>query len=201
MGKINLFGNDIKRCSTKEFASMVAYVPQMSHLSFDYTVEEVVLMGCNPQKSFFSQPNSKDIDLVSQTLVELGITDIKSCLMGEISGGERQLVYIARALTQQPRVIIMDEPTSALDYSNQYKVIKILKNLNAKGYTIVLTSHNPEYAYMLGGYVVMIYKGGKFLFGKVEKLMTDELLTEMYGTNIRVQYIPQYNAYICIRTD
>ena len=119
--------------------------------------------------------------------------------MGEISGGERQLAYIARALAQQPHIIIMDEPTSALDYSNQYKVIQMLKKLNHEGYTIILTSHNPEYAFMLGGYVGMIYRDRSFCFGLVDELMTDDNLSNLYGTDIKVKYLPEYNTRICIR--
>lgn len=200
-GEIQVLGQPLQKYSTKEYAAVVAYVPQLSQLNFDYTVEEFTLMGCNPHKSFLEQPTEDDYSLVAQSLKQLGIYELKDSLMGEISGGERQLVYIARAITQQPRLIIMDEPTSALDYSNQYKVIQMLKSLNRNGYSIILTSHNPEYAYMLGGHVAMLYKGEKFLHGKVRELMTEENLTEMYGTGIKVRYLPEFDTNICIRTE
>lgn len=198
-GTISLFGRDIKTYHPKEYAANVAYVPQLARLNFDYSVEDFVLMGINPHKSFWEQPKECDYNLVYQSLEILGIRKLAGQMMGEISGGERQLAYIARALAQQPRIIIMDEPTSALDYSNQYKVIQMLKKLNHEGYTIILTSHNPEYAFMLGGYVGMIYRDKTFCFGLVDKLMTDDNLSNLYGTDIKVKYLPEYNTQICIR--
>ena len=200
-GSINLFGKNIKSYSSKEYAANVAYVPQLTQLSFEYSVEDFVLMGINPHKNFFEQPSSEDYNLVHQKLVNLGISHLEKRLMGEISGGERQLAYVARALTQQPQIIIMDEPTSALDYSNQYKVIKILKMLNNEGYTVILTSHNPEYAFMLGGYVGMLYQNNRFSCGEVDKLMTDENLSALYGTSIKVKYIPDCESYVCVCVD
>lgn len=198
-GTIRLLGRDIKSYPAKEYAARVAYVPQLARLSFDYSVEEFVLMGVNPHKGFFQQPSPADYRLADQSLETLGILPLAQRRMGEISGGERQLAYIARALTQQPKIIIMDEPTSALDYSNQYKVIQILKRLNREGYTVILTSHNPEYAFMLGGYVGMLYKNDPFRFGTVDALMTDGNLTALYGTEIRVKYLPECAAYVCVR--
>lgn len=198
-GTINLFNRDIKSYSPKEYAANMAYVPQLAQLSFDYSVEEFVLMGVNPHKSFFEQPGPEDYQLVRQSLEALEIAHLGKRQMGEVSGGERQLAYIARALTQQPKIIVMDEPTSALDYSNQYKVIKILKKLNREGYTVILTSHNPEYAFMLGGYVGMLYRNNAFCYGPVHDLMTDESLTALYETKIKVKYLPDCASYVCIR--
>lgn len=198
-GQISLFGRDLRTYGTREYAANVAYVPQLARLNFEYTVEDFVLMGINPHKSFFEQPRERDYEAVRKSLELLGISSLSARLMGEISGGERQLAYIARALTQQPRVIIMDEPTSALDYNNQYKVIQMLKKLNRSGYTVILTSHNPEYAFMLGGYVGMIDREEGFRFGAVDELMNDENLSKLYGTDIRVKYLPEYHARICVR--
>lgn len=200
-GIIELFGRNLTTYPTKEYAANVAYVPQLARLNFEYTVEEFVLMGVNPHKSFFEQPHSQDYEIVRKSLELLGISHLSSQLMGEISGGERQLAYIARALTQQPKIIIMDEPTSALDYSNQYKVIQILKQLNREGFTVILTSHNPEYAFMLGGYVGMIYRNELFQFGPVDDLMTDNNLSRLYDTDIRVKDLPEYHTQVCVRIE
>lgn len=200
-GSIKLFEKNVKNYSSKEYAANVAYVPQLTQLSFEYSVEDFVLMGINPHKNFFQQPSSKDYELVHKNLFDLGISHLEKSLMGEVSGGERQLAYIARALTQKPQIIIMDEPTSALDYSNQYKVIKTLKKLNKEGYTVILTSHNPEYAFMLGGYVGMLYRNNRFCYGEVNKLMTDENLSALYETCIKIKYIPDCESYVCVRVD
>lgn len=200
-GEIRLFGRDLKTYRIKEYASCVAYVPQLARLNFEYTVEDFVVMGINPHKSFFAQPHKDDYSTVYQCLDLLGIRNLSSRLMSEVSGGERQLAYIARALVQRPKVIIMDEPTSALDYSNQHKVIQILKKLNQEGYTIILTSHNPEYAFMLGGYVGMIFRNSPFQFGPVDTLMNDENLSKLYNANVKVKYIPEFNVKICLMVE
>lgn len=200
-GGIYLFGRDLKTYGSKEYSANVAYVPQLSRLNFEYSVEDFVLMGVNPQKKYFEQPNSCDYAIARQSLKTLGIHHLAEQLMSELSGGERQLAYIARALTQKPKIIIMDEPTSALDYSNQYKVIQILKELNKEGYTVILTSHNPDYAFMLGGYVGMIYRDQPFQFGSVTELMTDKNLSCLYGTEIKVATLTEYNTKVCVRVD
>lgn len=200
-GTILLNGKNILQYSTKEFAATAAYVPQLSQVNFDYTVEEFVLMGRNPHKSYFSQPNESDYAAVKESLDLLGIYGKKGSYMSEISGGERQLAYIARAVTQKPSIIIMDEPTSALDYSNQYLVIRILKELNAANYTILLTSHSPDYAFMLGGNVAMLFNNGEYRFGPVEEMMTEDNLKRLYHTNIKVRYFPEFNTHVCFRTD
>lgn len=198
-GDIHLFGRNLKTFSSKEYSANVAYVPQLSRLNFEYSVEDFVLMGINPQKKYFEQPNSRDYSVVKESLETLGIQHLAEQLMSEISGGERQLAYIARALTQRPKIIIMDEPTSALDYSNQYKVIQILKSLNKEGFTVILTSHNPDYAFMLGGYAGMIYRDHSFQFGTVDQLMIDENLSNLYGTEIKVTTLTEYNTKVCVR--
>ena len=200
-GEISLFGKNIKNFKPKEFAANIAYVPQLAHLSFDYSVEDFVLMGINPHKGFFQMPTSDDYQIAHSSMKTLGIEHLSNQLISEVSGGERQLAYIARALTQQPKIIIMDEPTSALDYSNQYKVIKILKKLHKEGYTVILTSHNPEYAFMLGGLVGMLYKNNTFQFGNVTCLMTEKNLTDLYDTRIKVKYLPDCSSYVCVRVD
>lgn len=198
-GEIKLFGKRIQQYTNREFAATAAYVPQLTQLSFDYTVEEFVLMGTNPQHRLFDLPDERDYERTWQCLESLGVGHLKNRYMGEISGGERQLAYIARALAQQPRIIVMDEPTSALDYSNQFKVIQILKDLTRRGYSVVLTSHNPDYAFMLGGKVGMLFRDGSFEFGPVKAHMTDQRLSRMYGTPIKVYEMEALQTSICVR--
>lgn len=197
-GEIYLNDKNIKQYSNKEIASNVAYVPQLSDISFDYTVEEFVLMGCNPGMGYFSQPNKDCYQTVEDKLLQLGISHLKDRHLQNISGGEKQLVYIARALAQNPKVIVMDEPTSALDYGNSRKILDLLLTLKQSGYAIILTCHNPEYPFILNDKTIAIYKNGGYLFGNTTEILTQETLTKLYGVAIQPLYLDEFNKWICI---
>jgi len=198
-GQIQVFGKAQSQYGRREYASLVAYVPQLYDTQFDYTVEEMVLMGLNPTMSYFHTPRKKDHDIACASLDRLGILQLKDRVVNSLSGGERQLVYIARALAQHPKLILLDEPTSALDYGNSYRILDLLLDLKKEGYTIVLTSHNPNYPFYLKAKTAAILADGSFVFGDSQNLLTDDMLTRIYGVSMHRVFLPEMDQYVCIR--
>lgn len=197
-GDICIAGKSQKYISRKDFASMVGFVPQLNQASFDYTVEEFVLMGCSPSLNYFSMPKSNMYDDMDSVLSMLHMDCLKHRNVNSLSGGERQLVYIARALTQKAKIIVLDEPTSALDFGNSLMIVELLCDLRDKGYTIILTCHNPDYPFMFKGNTLAIFPNGRYIYGESEKILTDKVLSELYDLPIKREYIESCKKYVCI---
>jgi len=147
-GDILLDGQEILKWSRKDFARSIGYVPQAHTPPFPYKVKDVVVMGRTAHLGLFSTPSKKDFDIAEEIIESLGIAYLKDDIYTEISGGERQLVLIARALTQKPKILIMDEPTSNLDFGNQVRVLKHIKRLAERNIGVIMTSHFPNHAFM-----------------------------------------------------
>jgi iron complex transport system ATP-binding protein len=165
--------------------AQIAYVPQSSQLIFDFTVLDVILMGRAKHLKLFSNPSKKDYNLAYEVLELLEIKEFANRNFSELSGGEKQLVLIARAIASQCDFLILDEPASALDFSNQKKVLNQLKLLNSeKKITILYTTHYPQHAFYLSNKVLLMFKDN-YLFDTTEKLMTNETLSRLYGIDIK----------------
>ena len=185
-GKILLEGRDVRSMTAKELARKVAYVPQAATVAFPYQVIDMVIMGRSPHIGAMSLPSAKDIDLAKTALSQTGIAHLENSLFSEISGGERQLVLIARALAQQSDILIMDEPTASLDYGNQTRILKIINELSQQGYSIIMTTHFPNHAFLACNKVAIL-KGGKILaVGCPDDIVTNSNLSELYAVSIKV---------------
>ena len=156
-------------------------------------------MGCNPTMGYFSVPDKSMQARVDEVLETLGILHLKNRLVNSLSGGERQLVYIARTLAQKPKIIVLDEPTSALDFGNSIKITELLIKLRDSGYTVILTCHDPDFPFIFDGYTVAMLPENAVVFGKSKNILTDELLSKLYGVSIRRVLIPESNQYVCIK--
>ncbi|NLI14405.1 MAG: ABC transporter ATP-binding protein [Peptococcaceae bacterium] len=185
-GKIRVRGRDISSMSTKELAREIAYVPQATTTVFPYQVLDMVIMGRNPHLGVMSAPSARDEEIAREALSKTGILHLENSLFSEISGGERQLVLIARALAQQSNLLVLDEPTANLDYGNQARILKIINELARQGYSIFMTSHFPNHAFLACNKVA-IMKGGKILaVGSPDDIVTDSCLSELYCASIKV---------------
>lgn len=185
-GEVHIGGRSISTMSARERAREVAYVPQATNTVFPYRVLDMVIMGRNPHLGVMSTPSSRDEEIARETLVKTGIVHLWDSLFSEISGGERQLVLIARALAQQSNFLILDEPTANLDFGNQARVLMIIKNLARQGYSIFMTSHFPNQAFLVCNKVAVM-KGGKILAcGNPDEIITDSCLSELYSSCIKV---------------
>ncbi|TCP95372.1 iron complex transport system ATP-binding protein [Cricetibacter osteomyelitidis] len=151
-------------------AQFIGYVPQAHHSTFGFSVEEMVLMGRNAYVDWYSSPTEKDKAIVLQCLQQLNIEHLYHRTYSQLSGGERQLVLIARALAQQPKLLIMDEPTSNLDFGNQIRVLEQIKQLKQQGLSILLTTHQPNHALCIADRAVLLHQG---------KIMSDGICTEV----------------------
>lgn len=179
-GSVTVGGEDIHSMSPSALAKKIAYIPQAHHPSFNYTVLEAVTMGRTAYIKHNSSPSAEDTALALAALEKLGISYLKDKGYAHISGGERQLVLIARALAQQSRILVMDEPTSSLDYGHQVKVLSVVKQLAEEGYTVVISSHNPEHAFLFGSKVLMMKNGTLVAMGDPHSTLTQELLQNIY---------------------
>lgn len=185
-GKILVNGKEISAYSVTELAQTVGIVYQDHVVSFPYTALEVVKMGRTPYLGVLQTPSKEDSELAYETMCELGIEDIAFKNYSKISGGQRQLVLIARTLCQQPDVILFDEPTSHLDFKNQAIVMRTLQKLSEKGMTIVMTSHFPSHAWQVGNKVVLMGKQGVVAQGTPEDIMTEENLSGIYDVKVKI---------------
>ncbi|MEG1105059.1 MAG: ABC transporter ATP-binding protein, partial [Oscillospiraceae bacterium] len=192
-GNIFVAGKDIKEHTPKEIAKTIAYVPQLHTPTFAYTVREFVVMGCAPYIGAFQQPKDTDYDFVNETLSELGVLHLVDRTYTDLSGGERQLVTIARALVQRPDMLILDEPTNHLDYGNQLRTLMLVKKLANNGFGIILTSHTPDYVLLLNGKVGILNRKGELLVGDTCKIMTQKTLEDLYQIELNMVYIEEVN--------
>lgn len=200
-GEIFLEDKDIFSLTRKSIAQKIAYVPQKNIAPFDYQVKEFVVMGRTAHLGLLSIPSKEDFRLVDEALSKLGIRELSECQINELSGGEQQKVCIARALVQEPSLIILDEPTAALDYGNQIKVLKLIKELLSLGFAVIQTTHNPDHCLILGGYVAILDKDGKLDLGECSKIMTEQRLSEVYNTKLHLIYVDKIKRKTCVPSE
>jgi len=201
-GQILMSGKDIAGLSAMERAREMAYVPQASSLTFPYAVEEAVLMGRAPHLGFGSAPTTRDREEVAHALQTMGIAHLAGKRFQQLSGGEKQLAVIARALAQKARLLVLDEPTASLDFSNQNKTLQLIRKLSFQGYAVVMTTHSPDHALVVSDKVVMLKDGHVTACGTPDAVITNENLSFLYGipavvteTGVRVA---GKNVKVCI---
>jgi len=185
-GNITLDGENIRNWSKNRLAKAIGYVPQAHTPPFPFSVLDVVLMGRTAHLGMFASPTQKDITIAEEALETLNVSYLKDKIYTEISGGERQMVLIARALSQQPKILVMDEPTSNLDFGNQIRVLEQIKRLSKQGLAVIMTSHFPDHAFLCSTKVVIIRKNGGYIHGPAQEVMTEENLKSAYGVEVKI---------------
>ncbi len=185
-GRILIDGRDAHTLSKIEFARVVAYVPQAHVPPFPFTAKDVVLMGRTAHIGAFGSPSRHDHRITEETMESLSIDHLQDRIYTELSGGERQMVLVARALAQEPAFLMMDEPTSNLDFGNQVRVLEQVKRLADKGLGILMTTHFPDHAFQCHGNVVLMQKDSRFLFGTAVEVITEDNLKAAYNIDVNV---------------
>ncbi len=184
-GRILADGLDVKTLPPRETASRIAYIPQNHGQAFSYSVMDMVLMGTNHSVSVFSSPGRKERAAAAAALEQVGITQFADHDFSKLSGGEQQMVLIARALAQGSRNLLMDEPTANLDYGNAALVMNRARALADDGYTVLLCTHNPQHALSYADRTLALLGGRVAAWGKPAEIMNPELIRRLYGTDVR----------------
>ncbi len=185
-GTVLIGEKDITSLSRTDAAKEIAYIPQFAEPIFNYTVLDTVLMGVMNQLPMMKGPQKNHYEKAISILEELGISHLCHRGSGKISGGERQLTLLARALIQDAKVLIMDEPTANLDYGNRSRVMNQIRQLGKNGYTIIFSTHEPNQAFHYASKVIGL-KGGKILTeGEPKEVLTGDVLSDLYGIPVYV---------------
>lgn len=185
-GAILLDGLPLPRYSRRSLSRWMGLVPQSEHVPFEYSVLEYVLLGRAPYLNTLDLPGPQDMKIARQALDEAGIGHLAYRPVPRLSGGELQLVLLARALAQQPRILLLDEPTAHLDLANTYQTLKILHRLCDQGATILFTTHDPNAAAQIADRVVLFRQGRVVASGSQPETLTAELLSQTYGLPVEV---------------
>lgn len=185
--------------SAREFARLVACVPQGHETAFSFPVPEVVVMGRAAYLRPFEQPGEKDHEIAERVMEQMGIGHLRGSNFDQISGGEKRMALIARALAQEPRILLLDEPTAGLDLGNQIKVLSRLRALADGGMGVLMTTHDPDHVLLCCDRAILITPDGSILQGGVNDIVTEENLRRAYGVRVRIirEHGPDGNEFRC----
>lgn len=197
-GSILIDGRNLSELEPRERAKILAYVPQKHIPAFSFPVIEVVAMGRHPYSSVFAATSNKDLDIAAASLARLNVGHLRNRPYTELSGGEQQLVLIARALTQQASILVFDEPVSGLDYGNQLMLLKQMRALAKEGITCINTSHFPEHALWTSDVAIFINHGQIIAQGPALQVITRENLEKIYHTRINIVKVAQEPGQTCV---
>ena len=197
-GSIRVNGHDLRALSVRDRAREIAYIPQSHAPVYNYEVIDVVLMSAGGNIGLFGTPKRRHLDRAWEALERVGIAHLGHRPYTQISGGEQQLVLIARAIAQDARTIIMDEPTSALDYGNTVRVLSCVRQLAREGMSIVQSTHQPDQAFLYSDKTLVIADGRVLAFGDPKDVITKELVSAIYGVDVEVNSLYGDKVRVCV---
>jgi iron complex transport system ATP-binding protein len=183
-GDVQLDGRTLSTYASRDRARFIAYVPQSHQATFAFTVETVVLMGRIAHGNLFSRPTAADRVVAARSLERFGIAHLRERPYTMISGGERQLALLARALAQEPQFIVLDEPTASLDFGNQGKVMREIRSLAASGHGVLFTTHDPNHAMRAADRAYLLRDGARVAEGAVGAVLNREQLMMLYDAPV-----------------
>jgi len=189
-GEVAMDGADIKARAREDVARLVSYVPQAHTAFFPFTVREVVLMGRTAHMGVFSSPSRRDREIADAAVERMRLAALADSIYTRISGGERQLTLVARALAQEARIVVMDEPTANLDFGNQVRVLEHIQSLAQSGIGVLLSTHDPDQAFLCADRVAMLHEGRLAHLGTPDEVITSDSLKQIYGVDVAVARVP-----------
>ena len=196
-GSIQLEGTPIENLGRADIARRIGYVPQGHSGYFAFTVREFVLMGRTAHLGIFSSPAKKDHGVADRALESLGIAHLADQPITEISGGERQLALVSRALAQEPKLLVLDEPTASLDFGNQVRVLQRIAALASSGIAILFSSHDPDHAFLCARRALLLAEGRVLEIGAPRDVIRADTLERMYRVSVQVMPLPG-GAHTCL---
>lgn len=189
-GSIALDGEALATLSREAIARRIGYVPQAHAGYFAYSVREMVLMGRTAHLGAFGVPGQRDRERADAALETLGIEALAGRPFTEISGGERQLTLIARALAQEAGLLVMDEPTASLDFGNQVRVLERIAQLAARGIAVLFSTHDPDHAFLCAQRALLLAEGRVLALGPPREVVRSDTLEQLYGVSVEVLSLP-----------
>ena len=194
-GSVKVCGKEISSYSIQDYAKIMGVVSTSFSTYQNLLVADYLVTGFLNQMTPFSKPNSEYVQKAYEVLSSFGKQDLFNKQIDQLSSGERQIVMIARVLLQNPEIIIVDEPTANLDVKNQIAVLNQIQNLASRGYTVLVTTHNPGHAYSMGGKTLMMGKG-KYCFGNTCEVITEQTLSEYYELDVTIQPAKDFRCMV-----
>ena len=197
-GSVTVDGCNIADMTAAELSRTMAYIPQSHNHVFNFSVFDMVLMGTTAQLGRFATPGKQQEGLAEAALERMGIRHLRDRGFSHISGGERQLVLLARAIAQQAKILVMDEPSANLDFGNKLRVMKTVKGLTEDGYTIIQSTHDPDQAYLYSDKILAIHAGQVLGFGAPADVMTEKLISRLYNVDVELCSMHDDAVRVCI---
>jgi iron complex transport system ATP-binding protein len=184
-GWVRIHGRAMSELTRAQLAQLIAYVPQSTQCVFAFDASHMVLMGRSPHISPMGAPMDQDRRMAQKAMELTGTWSLRERPFTELSGGERQLVLLARALAQDAPIIVMDEPTASLDLCNQGRVLGLMRDLARMGKSIVMTTHSPDQAFNLRCRVALMKRGRIWAIGPVAQVCTAQTMSDLYGASLQ----------------
>ena len=191
-------GRAVADMSARQLAYAIAYIPQSHSPVFNFSVFDMVLMGTTAQTGSFASPGKRQRSLANKALRRLGIEHLSDRGYANLSGGERQLVLIARAIAQQAKVLVMDEPSASLDFGNRLRVMRTVRDLTQDGYAVIQSTHDPEQAYMYSDRILALHGGRVAAFGTPKETLNADLVSALYGVDVEVCSMREDAIRVCV---
>jgi iron complex transport system ATP-binding protein len=190
-GKLNILNRSIDQYHRKALARTIAFVPQITLADFPFTVTEIVLMGRSPYLGILGLEEKNDFEIARQAIAFMGLENLAHRKLDQLSGGEQQRVFIARAICQEPDIILLDEPTASLDLAYQVRIMDLMEELKTKkGITVVMVSHDVNLAAMYADRLLLLHNGQVMCQGLPREVITYQFLEAAYGCTLLVDESP-----------
>lgn len=197
-GEIRIDGQEVRGLSAGQLAEKMAYIPQNHNTAFAFPVKDMVLLGTTASLGRFENPGKAQRKTALEAMKRIGIEGLAERSYAQISGGEQQLVLIARALAQKARILVMDEPCANLDYGNQIRLLQILRTLAREGYLILQSTHNPEHAFLYANKALALIDGKTEKIGTPKEVLTREVLEKMYQIEMDLYSVGAREMTVCV---